>query len=126
LKKEKKCITCIVCPIGCKIYYTIEGNNFELIEGNKCKRGVEYARSEALDPRRMLTTSVLVKNGEWPLVSVKSNKPVPKKLIFKVLQKIKTLSVNAPIKSGQIIIKNVEGSNIDFIATKTIKVIKDN
>ena len=116
----KKEITCIVCPIGCKILIKTDGNKFEALDGFKCKRGIEYARSEALDPRRMLTTSVLVSNGEWPLVSVKSSKPVPKDKLFSVLKEIKKTSVKAPVKPGQTIIKNAANSGIDIIATKKI------
>ena len=113
---NKKEITCIICPIGCKIIIKTDGNKFKIVEGNKCKSGVEYARSEALDPRRMLTSSVLVKNGIWSLVSVRTTKPVPKDKIFYFLKEIKKTSVNAPVKFGQILIKNVLETDIDVIA----------
>ncbi len=114
-------ITCIVCPIGCKILVKTDGTQFEIVEGNKCKRGIEYARSEALDPRRMLTTSVLVNDGEWPLASVKSSKPVPKEKLFSVLKEIGGTAVKAPVKSGQIIIKNTANTDINIVATRTVK-----
>jgi len=113
-------ITCIVCPIGCKILIKTDGTQFEIVEGNKCKRGIEYARSEALDPRRMLTTSVLVNDGEWPLASVKSSKPIPKEKLFSVLKEIGGTAVKAPVKSGQIIIKNTANTGTDIVATKTV------
>ena len=113
-------ITCIVCPIGCKILVKKDGSNVEILDGNRCKRGVEYARSEALDPRRMLTSSVLVKEGIWPLVSVKSTKPIPKKHLFSVLEEIKKAEVKAPVELGQTIIKNVAETKIDIVATKNI------
>ena len=118
---DKKEITCIVCPIGCKILVRTDGTHFELLDGNKCKKGVDYARNEALDPRRMLTSSVLVKNGKWPLVSVKSSQAVPKDKVFSVLKEIKQLTINAPVKSGQLVIKNVANTNIDIVATKSVK-----
>jgi len=117
----KKDVTCIVCPIGCKIIVKLDGTKVDLLSGNKCKRGIDYAIHEALDPRRMLTTSVLVKNGEWPLVSVKSSKPVPKESVFSILKEIKKTKVKAPVKTGQIIIKNVADTEIDIIATKSVK-----
>lgn len=117
---EEKEITCIVCPIGCKILVKMNDSNVKILDGNKCKRGVEYARSEALDPRRMLTSSILVLGGEWPLVSVKSTRPVAKKHLFSVLSEIKKTKVKAPVRLGQVLIKNVSNTNIDIIATKTI------
>jgi CxxC motif-containing protein len=120
----EKEITCIVCPIGCKILVKTDGSTCEIVEGNKCKQGIDYAKSEALDPQRVLTSSVLVENGDWPLVSVKTSIPIPKNKILDVLQKIKNKKVGAPIKSSQIIIKNVAETGADIIATKSIKTIK--
>jgi CxxC motif-containing protein len=118
---EEKEITCIVCPLGCKILLNKNGQQVDILSGNKCKQGIDYAINEALDPRRMLTTSVLVEHGEWPLVSVKSSEPVQKDKVFAVLKEIKEIKVKAPVKTGEIIIKNVIGTGIDILATKSIK-----
>lgn len=118
----KKEITCIVCPIGCKILVNTNGKGCDIVEGNKCKQGIDYARSEALNPRRVLTSSVLVNNGNWPLVSVKTTKPIPMDKIIKVLQEIKNISTNAPVKSGQVLVKNVADTGINVIATKSINI----
>jgi len=115
---NKKEITCIVCPIGCKIVVKIDGLEFTILEGNKCKKGIEYAKSEAIDPRRMLTTSVLVEGGSWPLVSVKSSEPISKDKLFRVLDEVKKKKVPAPINLNQIVIKNVANTKINLIATK--------
>ena len=120
----EKNITCVVCPIGCKILVKIDGTQLEIVKGNKCKSGIEYVKNEVFDPRRMLTTSVRVNDGEWPLVSVKSSKPVPKEKLFSILKEIKRTTVNAPVKSGQIIIKNTANTDINIVATKTV-LIKD-
>ena len=122
--KENK-ITCIVCPIGCKILVRTDGKKIINLDGSKCKQGVDYAINEALDPRRMLTTSVLVKDGNWPLVSVKSSQSIPKEKVFEVLRKIKKIKVKAPIESGQVILTNVANTHIDIIATKSVEKIKD-
>lgn len=118
---EEKEITCIVCPIGCKILVEIDGKQIKNIDGNKCKRGIDYAEHEALSPRRMLTTSVFIDGGEWPLVSVKSSQLIPKEKVFEVLKEIKKTEVNAPIKSGQKILNNVANTGINIVATKTVK-----
>ncbi|MFW6120432.1 MAG: DUF1667 domain-containing protein [Petrotogales bacterium] len=121
---DKQEITCVICPLGCKILVTTDGNRVHATTGNKCKKGIEYAMHEAFDPRRMLTTSVLVEEGEWPLVSVKSSQPIPKEKIFDVLKKIKKTRVTAPVNPGQSIITNVANTGIDIVATKTVKKIK--
>jgi len=121
---NEKEITCIVCPIGCKILLKTDGKHFKIIYGNKCEQGVDYARAEALDPRRILTSSILIKSGEWPLVSVKTTEPIPKDKLFLVLNEIKHTAVNAPIKLGDIILKNVCDTGINVIATKTVHKIR--
>jgi CxxC motif-containing protein len=120
---DEKEITCIVCPIGCKILVKTDGTSFEILKGNKCKKGIDYAGHEALDPRRMLTTSILVLNGKWPLVSVKSSESVPRKKIFSILHEIKKIKLEAPIESGEVVIRNIADTDIDIIATKTVKKI---
>jgi CxxC motif-containing protein len=120
LKNEKE-ITCIVCPIGCKIKIILKENFCEVVEGNICKKGFEYAQYEALNPQRMITSSVLVKNGKWPLVSVKSSQPIPKNKVFDVLKEIKNLTVDAPVTSGQILIKNIAQTGSNIITTKAVQ-----
>ena len=121
---DEKRITCVVCPIGCKILVKTDGKSCDIISGYKCKRGIEYAQSEAIDPKRMLTTSILVENGNWPLVSVKSSDPVPKEKIFDILKEIKKTKIKAPINPGQIIIKNIANTKVDIIASKSVEKIK--
>jgi CxxC motif-containing protein len=114
-------ITCILCPIGCEI--RINKRELSIIDGAKCKKGIEYSKNEILNPKRIITTSILVRNGNIPLVSVKTSKPIPKEKIFEILDIIKITSVNAPIEIGQIIIKNILNTGSDIIATKSIKKI---
>lgn len=113
-------ITCIVCPQGCKIMVKTDGTHVELVSGNKCERGREYAELEAVNPKRMLTSSVLVIGGEWPLVSVRTVQPIPKNRIFDVLKEIKDTVVEAPVKCGEILLRDVGGTGVDIIATKTV------
>lgn len=123
---DKQKITCTICPIGCKIFINIDEKQIISSEGNRCKKGIYYARSEVFNPRRMLTTSISVKDGEWPLASVKSTRPIPKKKLFSILREIKKIKIDAPVITGQIIIKNVLNTGVDIIATKTIKKLSTN
>ena len=68
-----KKLTCIVCPLGCEITAHMDGHKIAELSGQGCKRGEAYARTELLDPRRMLTTTMRVAGGG--LVPVKSVKP---------------------------------------------------
>jgi len=116
---DKTNVTCVLCPIGCII--KINKDKSFIIEGARCEKGIEYATHEILNPKRILTTSILVKNGNLPLVSVKTSKPIPKNKIFKILEIIKKKYVEAPIEIGEIIIENIMDTGSDIVATKTIK-----
>lgn len=116
----KKVLTCIVCPIGCTI--TVVHDDFDVIEieGNSCARGKEYARHEAIAPRRTVTTSVLVIGGERPLASVRTSGSVPKEKVRAVVDEVAKISVKAPVKVGDVILKDVAGTGADVIATRNV------
>ncbi len=111
-------LICIICPIGCsiKVYKVLDNIK---IEGALCPRGVNYARQEILDPKRIVMSVVKVKNGDLPVVSVKTDVPIPKKCINEIMRLTALIEVEAPIKIGQVIVKDVCGANL--IATREVK-----
>jgi CxxC motif-containing protein len=116
-----KKLTCISCPIGCELSVSLDENGKIVdIEGNRCPRGEEYAISEITDPKRILPISVKVENGEMELVSAKTDKPVPKKRLNEIIDYIKKLKVKAPIKRGDVIVKNILETGANLIATRTV------
>ena len=74
----KKRIICTVCPQGCEITATFEGDKIVEFTGYGCPRGVEFARTEFTNPLRILSTSVKVEGGCYPLVSVRSDRGIPR------------------------------------------------
>ncbi len=115
---------CIRCPQGCEITTTLDGyGNIKEIKGNSCKLGIEHVKTESTDPRRVLTTSVKVKNGVLPLCPVWTEKPVPKKMILQAAEEIHKISVNAPVKADQIIEENLFGLGIRVLASRDIDAI---
>ena len=112
-------IRCIVCPTGCLVH--VENVNGELvIEGHSCNRGEEYAREEFIAPKRILTTTIRVENGFLPLIPVRSDKPLPKERLQEALKEIAITEVKAPIKMGEVLIKNVLGLNTNIIASRDL------
>ena len=111
-------MTCIICPRGCALKVEIEGDNIT-VTGNSCPKGKQYAIDECTNPTRTVTSSVRVENREDTMVSVKPASPVPKDKIFEVMRLIRAKSVCAPVGIGDIIIKDVFGTNI--VATKNIE-----
>ncbi len=114
-------ITCIICPIGCEMTAYHKEGIITDIEGYECKKGIEYAKEELFDPKRTLTTTVIVKGGKLPLVSVKTNIPIPKDNLFEVMDALSKVEVSAPIKIGDVLVQNVLGLDADIVATKNVK-----
>ncbi len=114
-------MVCVMCPLSCRLTVTIEDNGEIIISGNKCPRGIEYGKQEVTEPLRIITSSVLINNGELPLVSVKTTKPVPRRLIGEIMEILKKTVVEAPVKSGDIILENVLGTGADIVATRNVE-----
>ena len=116
----KKEFICIVCPNSCRITAEYDGQEIKYIEGAQCKKGEEFLRNEIKNPLRIFTGSVKCRNGNYQLVSVKTNKPIPKKYMKQVAQKTHELVVEAPVEIGQVIFSNVLGQHTDLVATRKV------
>lgn len=114
----QKTLTCIICPVGCEITVTGIDKTIEKIEGNECKRGIQYATNEFIDPRRILTTTVKIDGTNLPVVSVRSDKPLPKNIIFNCMEVLKKVCIQAPVKIGQVVIENILDTGVNIITTR--------
>ncbi|MDR1967002.1 MAG: DUF1667 domain-containing protein [Synergistaceae bacterium] len=90
------------------------------VAGYSCARGKKYAEKEVVDPRRIVTSIVRVVDGEIPILSVKTKESIKKDKIFDCIASLKGIAVSAPVKIGDVIVKNVAGTDVDVIATKSI------
>jgi len=109
-------ITCIVCPKGCRI--SIDDENTENISGYGCKRGREYALNELLHPMRTVTSTVAISGALHARLPVRTDRDIPKELIFDCMELIRRTSVNAPVRCGQVIIEDLLGTGANLIATR--------
>ncbi len=111
-----KNFTCILCPISCEIVadQTIKDGEIS-VEGNACKRGEVYVRTEIINPQRILTTVFPVFRGG--VVPCKSSGTIDKDKLFDIIKYIKKQRTHKPIKLGDILIHNVLDSGVDIIAT---------
>lgn len=117
---EKRELTCIGCPIGCMLDVSLEDNKVVDVKGNTCLKGKTYAEKECTNPTRIVTSSVKVRNGEIDAVSVKTEADIPKSMIMKCVEELKGITVEAPVNVGDIIVRNVAGTKVNIIATKSI------
>lgn len=116
----KKEMICIGCPMGCYLTVDYAKKTVQTIKGNRCNIGLEYAEKESFNPERTLTTTIRIKNGHLPLLSVRTTKPIPKKLIFKAMNLLAKVEIEAPINIGEKIIENLFNTNANIVATKNI------
>lgn len=121
---EKINLICIGCPLGCPLTVETEKGKVIAVQGATCKNGENYAVKEVTDPRRIVTSTVPVKNGTLPVVSVKTEKDIPKGKIFQCIQELKGIEVEAPIKIGQIICADIASTGVALVATKNIAKIQ--
>ena len=57
------------------------------------------------------------------MVSCKTASDIPKEKIFDVIDALKDISVAAPVRIGDVLVKDVSGTGVDIIATKNAKTI---
>jgi CxxC motif-containing protein len=113
-------LTCIMCPLGCEMDVQQNAAAFELT-GNKCEKGITFAREEILDPRRNLATSVPIPGKDFKMLSVRLSERVHRELLFPILREIATLRPTPPIVCGAVFLPNVLGTGVDVIATRTVR-----
>ena len=116
---EERNLTCIGCPLGCALKVTIDGENVT-VTGNTCKRGADYGAKEVTHPTRIVTSTVCVKNGTIPMVSVKTAQDIPKEKIFDVMKELNRVVVKAPVHREDVIVSDICGTGVDLVATKDL------
>lgn len=122
---EKEFI-CVVCPSGCAIKAQYEeGNSPKLIssEGMRCARGKTWIQQEIENPLRTFSTSVLVEGGDFLEASVRLTKAVPLAKVFDIMAEIKKIKLKAPLKIGDVVLKNPAGIETDVIVTRDVNKI---
>ena len=113
---------CKVCPVGCNLKITIDKSNplSYKVEGNTCGRGADYGIKEILEPSRVITSRVILKNGPMSRLPVKTNGIVPENLVDQCMEIIKTTVVSAPVNTGDIIIENILNTGVDLVAARKV------
>jgi CxxC motif-containing protein len=118
---EKKHFTCVICPIGCEIDVELQGSDVVSMTGDKCARGKEFVLQELEEPMRILTTTVRIKGAKWAMLPVRTDKPIPKRLLFRVIKELADIELQAPVKVSDAIIKDIAGTGVNIIATRNMK-----
>ena len=120
----QKELICVICPNGCQLVADIEEDDkifIKDIRGHLCEKGPEWAEQELVNPMRTIASSIIIEHGDFPLVSVRTDSPIPLKKIFDVMKEIKGAKLKAPVKIGDILIKNISDLPCNIIATRNVQ-----
>jgi CxxC motif-containing protein len=112
-----KIFTCIECPIGCSLSVDIEDCKVVKVSGHKCPKGEEYARSEAENPLRILTSTVLAEGLPVKMVAVRTDAAIPKAKLMEAMAQVKQVRLRKPMAAGEVIIKDLLGLGANLIVT---------
>lgn len=117
---------CTTCPSECLLTVEVERDaddavvEVRYVTGNSCPRGDKFAHQELTCPVRVLTTTVTVSGGDEALLPVRTAEAIPLALHAQAMNLIRGLVVEAPIRMGDVVLKDLLGTNIDLIASMDI------
>jgi CxxC motif-containing protein len=100
-----------------------KGEDSLTVTGNKCQRGAAYAVEEIRSPKRVVTATCAVNgevSGSVRRVPVKTAVPCPKEKISALLEDIYKVKIALPVKAGDVVIADWNGSKIDIVAARTL------
>jgi CxxC motif-containing protein len=115
---EETRIICVACPKGCLL--RINRGETIVVSEQGCKRGEQYAVQEMTDPRRMVATTVRIQSKSHALLPVYTSAPIPKAKIQPLLYELRKINLSAPVKMGQVVLKDALGTGIDVFASRDI------
>jgi CxxC motif-containing protein len=108
-------LICITCPKGCVATAWKEKGAVK-IEGKICKKGNAYIRQEYIEPKRVLTSTVVVERSPVKRLPVRTREAIPKKKLFMAMNQLAEIRVKPPLKMGDVIISNLLNTGTDVIA----------
>lgn len=106
--------TCIMCPMGCALRVE-ETDGKVVVTGNGCPRGAKYGEAEFSHPERVVTT--LLKHERGGVVSVKTDRPIPKSKIGEFLSWAASYRVSGAVATGDALAEDPVGCGATVVAT---------
>ena len=110
--------TCIMCPMGCALTIEEKGGAIT-VTGNGCPRGEKYGKAEYSHPERVVTT--LLKGTYGGVVSVKTDRPIPKDKISDLLAWAAAYRLDHSVMTGDVIAENPAECGALILATSDYK-----
>lgn len=123
MRREIREVTCIICPVGCKAKVVLVNGKVLAVRDVECTRGKTYATNECTTPVRDFFTTVRVKGTKGRVLPVRTTGPIPKDMLMDCAREISKTMVEAPVKLGEIVVKNILGLNVDVVATRDLDAV---
>ena len=117
---EKKHFVCVVCPIGCEIDVVHDGGKIISTEGNKCEKSEEFVTQELIEPMRILTTTVRIQGSRWPVIPVRTDKAVPKRMFPRIMKELRRIKLRPPVNMLDLVVRDVLHTGVNVVATRTM------
>lgn len=117
---------CTTCPSECLLTVEAERDadgalvEVRSVTGNSCPRGDTFAHQELTCPMRVLTTTVAVSGSDEALLPVRTAEAIPLELHAQAIDLIRGVVVDAPIRMGDVVLKNLLDTSINLIASLDI------
>jgi CxxC motif-containing protein len=90
------------------------------VEGNACKRGVDFAEAEMTNPTRSLTTTVRTSLPGIPVLPVRTDGEIPKEKIMEAMRALSNVVISRELDCGDTVYENIAGSGVKVIATSDL------
>lgn len=113
-----KQLICIVCPKGCHL--SVDEENGYAVTGNGCPRGAEYGKKELTHPTRVVTSTVRIAGGAFRRCPVKTDRDIPKELVFRAMELLDGVEISSPVRCGDVVLSDILGTGANFIATRDL------
>ena len=95
----KQELICIVCPKGCHLTAEQTAEGWQI-------------------PTRVVTSTVRIIGGIHPRLPVKTDGALPRSLVRDAVRMLDTVEVTAPVACGQVILADIGGTGINFVASR--------
>lgn len=110
---------CTECPKECYLSITDHAGELD-IAGYKCQNGLKFAQEEVACPKRVLTSTVLFKDGDtFKLLPVRTDKAVPLSRYEELMDIINEICVDYEIVRGAIIVEKISGLEANLISSSS-------
>ncbi len=118
---EKKHFVCVVCPVGCEVDVVHDGSKIISMEGNKCEKSEEFVTQELIEPMRILTTTVRIQGSKWPVIPLRTDKAVPKRLFPRIMRQLRRIKLQAPVNMLDVVVRDVLRTGANVVATRAMQ-----